>query len=71
MLGGIEASLRRVAHYDFWTNRVRRSILVDAKADVLVYGMAERTVVELAQRLRDGRDWRSGRNLEDVRGAIE
>ena len=48
VLGGIEASLRRIAHYDYWSNAVRRSILVDAKADFLLYGMAERAVVELA-----------------------
>ena len=45
VIGGIEASLRRVAHYDFWTNKVRGSILFDAKADILVYGMAEKTIV--------------------------
>jgi uncharacterized radical SAM protein YgiQ len=56
VLGGVEASLRRVAHYDYWSDGVRRSILFDAKADILVYGMAERTVVELAQRLRQGQD---------------
>lgn len=54
VLGGIEASLRRVAHYDFWDDRIRRSILFDAKADILVYGMAERTIVALAERLRTG-----------------
>lgn len=54
VLGGIEASLRRIAHYDFWTNRVRRSILFDAKADYLIYGMAERTVLEFAYRLKRG-----------------
>lgn len=53
VLGGIEASLRRVAHYDFWDNRIRRSVLVDAKADYLLYGMAERSIVELACALRD------------------
>ncbi len=52
VLGGIEASLRRLAHYDFWENKVRRSILLDAKADIIAYGMAERTVVEIAQRLK-------------------
>jgi uncharacterized radical SAM protein YgiQ len=52
VLGGVEASLRRVAHYDVWSNRVRRSVLIDAKADLLVYGMGERTVLELAARLR-------------------
>jgi len=56
VLGGIEASLRRIAHYDFWSNRVRRSILMDAKADYLLYGMADNTVLEFASRLRDGRE---------------
>ncbi len=56
VLGGIEASLRRVAHYDFWDNSVRRSILFDAKADYLLYGMAENPVLELAACLRAGRD---------------
>jgi uncharacterized radical SAM protein YgiQ len=56
VLGGIEASLRRIAHYDFWSNRVRKSILFDAKADYLLYGMAERPVVELADCLRDGKE---------------
>jgi len=56
VLGGIEASLRRIAHYDFWSNRVRRSILMDAKADFILYGMADNTVLELAASLRDGRD---------------
>ena len=54
VLGGIEASLRRVAHYDFWSDKVRRSILFDAKADYLLYGMAERSVLELAEALRQG-----------------
>ena len=54
VLGGIEASLRRLAHYDYWDNRVRRSILFDAKADYLLYGMADRTVVELARALAAG-----------------
>jgi len=56
VLGGLEASLRRVAHYDYWTDDVRRSLLLDAKADWLAYGMAERTVVDLARALRDGAD---------------
>jgi uncharacterized radical SAM protein YgiQ len=56
VLGGIEASLRRVAHYDFWSDAVRRSVLFDAKADYLLYGMAERSVVELAQVLAAGGD---------------
>ncbi len=54
VLGGIEASLRRVPHYDFWSDRVRGSILFDAKADYLLYGMAEKAVVELAQALKEG-----------------
>jgi len=54
VLGGIEASLRRLAHYDAWDNRVRRSILFDAKADYLLYGMADRSVVELARALAAG-----------------
>jgi len=56
VLGGIEASLRRIAHYDYWSNAVRRSILLDAKADFLLYGMAERAVVELATCLRNQDD---------------
>ncbi|MBN1355744.1 YgiQ family radical SAM protein [bacterium] len=58
VLGGLEASLRRIAHYDYWSNAVRRSILFDSGADILAYGMAERTVLDLAERLRDSRDWR-------------
>lgn len=54
VLGGIEASLRRIAHYDAWDNRVRRSILFDAKADYLLYGMADRSVIQLAQALAAG-----------------
>lgn len=63
VLGGIEASLRRVAHYDFWSDRIRRSILADAKADFLLYGMAERSVVELASHLRSKEDPRAIRGL--------
>ena len=51
MLGGIEASLRRIAHYDYWQDKVRRSILVDSKADLLLYGNAERAIIEIAHRL--------------------
>ena len=54
VIGGIEASLRRIAHYDYWQDKVRRSILADAKADILLYGNAERALVELAQRLARG-----------------
>jgi uncharacterized radical SAM protein YgiQ len=54
VIGGIEASLRRFAHYDFWENKVRRSILFDAKADLLIYGMGERAIIEVAERMRNG-----------------
>ena len=56
IIGGIEASLRRFAHYDYWDNKVRRSILLDTRANVLIYGMGEKAIVELADALRDGRD---------------
>ncbi|MBN2385025.1 YgiQ family radical SAM protein [bacterium] len=58
VLGGIEASLRRISHYDYWSDSIRRSVLFDAKADALVYGQGEATVVELADRLARGEDWR-------------
>lgn len=54
VLGGIEASLRRIAHYDYWSDKVRRSILLDSKADLLVFGMGERPVWEIARRLNEG-----------------
>ncbi len=54
VLGGIEASLRRIAHYDYWSDQVRRSILLDAKADMIIFGMGERPVWELAERLKAG-----------------
>ena len=54
VIGGIEASMRRLAHYDYWDNRVRRSILFDSRADMLVYGMGEQQVVEIARRLSAG-----------------
>jgi uncharacterized radical SAM protein YgiQ len=65
VLGGLEASLRRFAHYDYWSNRVRKSILADAPADLLIYGMGERQVVEIARRLASGEGIR---NLTDIRG---
>ncbi len=65
ILGGIEASLRRIAHYDYWQDKVRRSILVDACADILLYGNAERAVVEVAQRLARGE---AITDITDVRG---
>jgi len=63
VLGGLEASLRRISHYDFWSNRIRRSILFDARADVLVYGMGEQTVLELAAALDRQTDFRTLRGL--------
>ncbi len=65
VLGGIEASLRRIAHYDYWQDKVRRSVLVDSKADMLLYGNAERAVVEIAQRLAQGEPLSA---ITDVRG---
>jgi len=63
VLGGIEASLRRVAHYDFWSDAIRRSILFDAKADYLLYGMAEASVLELAKALKDEKQINQTRGL--------
>ncbi len=63
VLGGIEASLRRVTHYDYWSDSIRKSILFDAKADYLLYGMADRSVVELAGALQRGADPTSIRGL--------
>lgn len=65
VLGGIEASLRRIAHYDYWSDTVRRSVLVDSKADLLVFGMGERPILEVARRLKDGEPVRQ---IRDVRG---
>lgn len=65
ILGGIEASLRRIAHYDYWQDKVRRSILLDAKADILLYGNAERAIVEIAHRLARGE---SVESMTDLRG---
>ncbi|KJH83252.1 YgiQ family radical SAM protein [Pseudomonas sp. KSR10] len=65
ILGGIEASLRRIAHYDYWSDKVRRSILMDATADILLYGNAERAIVEVAQRLARGESIEA---ITDVRG---
>jgi uncharacterized radical SAM protein YgiQ len=65
VLGGIEASLRRIAHYDYWSDTVRRSMLLDAKADLLVFGMGERPIWEVADRLRRGEPIEQ---IRDVRG---
>ena len=56
IIGGIEASLRRLAHYDYWSDKLKRSILLDAQADLLLYGMGERSIVEVADALNDGMD---------------
>ncbi len=65
VLGGIEASLRRIAHYDYWSDKVRRAILLDAKADLLVFGMGERPIWEVARRLDAGE---AIGDIRDVRG---
>jgi uncharacterized radical SAM protein YgiQ len=63
--GGVEASLRRIAHYDYWSDTVRRSILMDAKADLLVFGMGERTILDVVRALDAGK---SVKDLRDSRG---
>lgn len=65
LIGGIEASLRRMAHYDYWTNSVRRSILLDSQADLLIYGMGERQILEVAAELHQGV---AVENIQDVQG---
>lgn len=65
VIGGIEASLRRLAHYDYWSDKVRRSILLDARADILLYGNAERAIIELAHRLAQSESIHS---IRDLRG---
>lgn len=64
-IGGLEASLRRFAHYDYWDNKVRPSILLDSKADLLMYGMGEKHIIEIAARLRDGEKINE---LTDIKG---
>jgi len=65
VIGGIEASLRRIAHFDYWSEKVRRSVLLDAKADLLVFGNAERQICEIAHRLAAGRKIET---IDDLRG---
>src|SRR6185312_11803186 len=67
VIGGIEASLRRIAHFDYWSEKVRRSILLDAKADLLVYGNGERQICEIAHRLAAGETLAG---LTDIRGTV-
>src|SRR5262249_17597949 len=68
--GGVEASLRRLAHYDYWSDTVRRSILLDSKADLLVFGMGEKLIVEIARRLAAGQGVRDCRDLRGVAYAL-
>src|SRR5215211_4989468 len=63
--GGVEASLRRLAHYDYWSDTVKRSIVLDSKADLVVYGMGEQNIVEIAHRLAAGK---TVKDLRDLRG---
>ncbi len=65
VIGGIEASLRRIAHFDYWSEKVRRSILFDAKADILIYGNAERPLVEVSHRIARGEEIK---DITDIRG---
>lgn len=65
VIGGIEASLRRIAHYDYWSDKVRRAVIVDSKADILLYGNAERALVEVAHRIAKGDN---PKDMFDVRG---
>jgi uncharacterized radical SAM protein YgiQ len=68
--GGIEASLRRFAHYDYWSNTVRRSILLDSKADILVYGMGEKPLLEIARRLTAGENISAIRNVRGTCASV-
>ncbi len=78
IIGGIEASLRRLSHYDYWSNKIRKSILLDSKADILIYGMGERAVTETADRLKNGDKLLTGirgtvtrmSGKPDIRGAV-
>ncbi len=65
--GGVEASLRRLAHYDYWSDSVRRAIILDAKADLVVYGMGERPLLEIVARLAAGEPIQA---IRDVRGTV-
>lgn len=67
VLGGIEASLRRIAQYDYWSNEVRRSVLIDATADILLYGNAERAIAEIAHSLESGKNIK---DLDNIRGTV-
>lgn len=71
MLGGIEASLRRIAHYDYWSDSIRSSILFDSKADYLLYGMAEKSVLQFANAMKNGEDARKIRGLCYIAGKAD
>ena len=64
VIGGVEASLRRLAHYDYWSDSIRRSVILDSRADILVYGMGERQIIEIASRIE------SKENLDGIRGTV-
>lgn len=66
VIGGIEASLRRTVHYDFWSNKLRKSVLFDAKADILSYGMGERSMLELALAMKREEEWRNIRGISYI-----
>ena len=67
ILGGIEASLRRLGHYDYWSDKMKRSVLMDSGADILSYGMGERSIVEIAEALQQGIPVR---DISFVRGTV-
>lgn len=71
VLGGIEASLRRITHYDYWSNNLRRPLIFDAKADILSYGMGEKSMLELARAIRDKKNWRDIRGLSYISKEIK
>lgn len=66
IIGGIEASLRRLAHYDYWSNSLKPSVLIDSKADILVYGMAEKPMIEIARKLKEGARFSDLKNIPQI-----
>lgn len=71
IIGGLEASLRRFAHYDYWDDAIRPSILIDSKADILIYGMGENQIIQIAQRLKNGEDVTSLRDIKGICYAVD
>ncbi|MEA3501051.1 MAG: YgiQ family radical SAM protein [Candidatus Marinimicrobia bacterium] len=67
VLGGVEASLRRISHYDYWNDKIRKSILLDSKADILVYGMGEKPIVEIAKRINSNENIST---IDDIEGTV-